>query len=86
MMLREMCREHRLLPSSYAITNELKRIRELPSGRGGNADVWCGVYQGSKATIKVLRVYTRVGLTSVERVRLSTCFSFDNMTQKSPKC
>ena len=72
MVLRKMCREHRSLPSSYAITNELKRIGGSPFGSGGNADVWCGLYQGSKVAIKVLRVHSRVDFASVERVRLST--------------
>ena len=75
MMLRKMCHKHKSLPSSYAITNELKRIGELPFGRGGNADVWCGLYQGSKVAIKVLRVHSRVDLASMERVRLSTPLS-----------
>ena len=72
MVLRKMCREHKSLPSSYAITNELKRTGELPLGSGGNADVWCGLYRGSKVAIKVLRVHSRVDLVSMERVRLST--------------
>jgi len=55
-MLRKMCRKYKLLPSSYAITDEVKRIGGSPSGRGGNADVWCGMYRGSKVAVKVLRV------------------------------
>ena len=74
MMLRKMCREHKSLPSSYAITNELERIGELPSGSGGNADVWSGLYQGSKVAIKVLRVYSRVDLSGIEKVRSSVPF------------
>ena len=69
LVLRKMCREHRLLPSSYAIVDELRTIGEIPYGRGGNADVWDGVYQNSRVAIKVLRVYSRVGLASVEAVR-----------------
>ena len=76
MMLRKMCREHRMLPTSYVITNKLNRIGELPSGSGGNADVWCGVYQGSKVAIKVLRVCSRVDLPSMERVRVTTFSRF----------
>ena len=71
-MLRKMCCEHKLLPSSYAISSELESIEELPSGNGGNADVRCGMYQDSKVAIKVLRVRSRVDLPKMERVRLST--------------
>jgi len=74
MVLRKMCREHKSLPSSYAITNELERIGELPFGSGGNADVWSGLYRGSKVAIKVLRVYSMVDLASVEKVRPSAPF------------
>ena len=66
-MLRRMCREHKLLPSSYTITDEVKRIGESPSGCGGNADVWRGVYRDSKVAIKVLRVHT--DFARAERVR-----------------
>jgi len=76
MMLRKMCREHRLLPSSYAITDELWRVGEIPYGRGGYADVWRGVYRGFEVAIKVLRVHSRIDLASVERVRPPTCFPF----------
>ena len=55
-MLRKMCLEHRRLPPSYAITDELKWIGDYPYGGGGSADVWRGVYQGSGVAIKVLRV------------------------------
>ena len=64
-----MCREHKSLPSSYIITGELK-IGDLPSGGGGYAKVWYGVYQGSKVAIKVLHVST-VDLASVEKVPFS---------------
>lgn len=74
MVLRKMCREYKSLPSSYAITNELKRIGDLPSGSGGNADVWSGLYRGSKVAIKVLRVYSKVDLASMEKVRLPIPF------------
>ena len=69
MALRKMCREHKRLPPSYMITYELSQIGE-PCGRGGNADVWRGVYQGSRVAIKTLRVDPRVDLVSLERVRL----------------
>ena len=66
-----MCREYKSLPSSYAITGELKKIGEPPSGRGGSADVWYGVYRGSNVAVKVLRV-PATDLVSVEEVHLST--------------
>ena len=69
-ILRKMCREHKSLPSSYVITGELKEVGEPPSGGGGYANVWYGVYRGSKVAIKVLHVST-VDLASVERVRFS---------------
>ena len=70
-MLGRMCHEYAALPSSYAITGELERIEEFPCGRGGNADVYRGVYQGSKVTIKELRVLPRRDLVSVEKVQPS---------------
>ena len=67
MMLRKMCLKHKRLPPSYAITDELRRIGEYAYGRGGNADVWRGVYRGSGVAIKVLRVDSR-NLASLEKV------------------
>ena len=69
-----MCSEHRLLPSSYVIADELQTVGGIPCGRGGNADVWHGVYRGSKVTIKVLRIHSGMDLASVEMVRHSACF------------
>ena len=71
LMLRKMCREHKLLPSSCAIADGLQTVEEIPHGRGGNADVWRGVYQGSKVAIKELRVLPRRDLVSVEKVQSS---------------
>ena len=71
-MLRKMCRKYKSLPSSYAIPDEVKRIGESPSGAGGNADVWCGLYRDSKVAIKVLRVHLFADLDKVRRVRPST--------------
>ena len=68
LVLRKMCRIHKQLPLLYAITDELRQIGEYPRGRGGNADVWCGIYQGSRVAIKVLRVDSRVDLVSLEKV------------------
>ena len=73
-MLWKMCRRHKILPSSYAITNELNRVGKLPFRGGGSADVWCGLYRGSKVAIKVLRVYSKVDFVTVERVRLLPLF------------
>jgi hypothetical protein len=64
-----MCGKHRRLPSPYAVTDELTWIGEHPSGRGGTADVWRGVYQGSKVAIKLLRVNSRADPANLERVR-----------------
>ena len=68
-VLRKMCGEHKRLPLLYTVTDELRWIGEHPSGRGGTADVWRGVYQGSKVAIKVLRVNSRADLANLERVR-----------------
>ena len=67
MVLRKMCCKHRLLPSSYAITNELEPIKEPPCKRGGSADVFCGWYRGSKVAIK--RIRPGSNHASMERVR-----------------
>jgi len=75
MVLRKMCREHKLLPTSYTIASGLKRVGELPSVGGGNADVWRGVYHSSKVAIKVLRVHSGLDLINVERVRPSPFFT-----------
>jgi hypothetical protein len=69
MILGKMCHEHKRLPPLYTITDELKWIGERPSGGGSTADVWRGVYQGSKVAIKVLRTTSRVDLANLERVR-----------------
>ena len=71
-MLRKMCCRHKLLPASYAITDELKRTEELPFRGSCNADVWRGLYQDTKVAIKVLRVHSGLDLVTVERVRPST--------------
>ena len=68
MVLKKMCREHKRLPPSYSITNELRWIGGYPYGGGGNADVWRGAYRGSRVAIKVLRVNSRVDLVGLERV------------------
>jgi len=83
-VLGKMCREYKLLPSSCAVTDEVKRIGESPSGRGGNADVWCGVYRGSKVAVKVLRVPgPEADLTSVERVRPPVSFLQSHVLTKT---
>jgi len=74
MMLRKMCCEYKLLPSSYAIADEVKRTGESPSGSGGNADVWCGMYRGSKVAVKVLRVPGPGDLARTEMVRSPASF------------
>jgi len=73
-MLRKMCTKHRLLPTSYATTEELKKAEDIPRTGGGSADVWYGVYQGSRVAIKVLRVNSGVDLRTVEMVRIPTLF------------
>ena len=75
-MLRKMCLEHRRLPPSYVITDELKWIGDYPYGGGGNADVWRGVYRGSRVAIKVLRVNSK-NLARLERVRPPVSLLFD---------
>lgn len=69
MVLRKMCLGHRRLPHSYGINDELKWIGPYPYGGGGNADVWRGIYQGSKVAIKALRINSRVNFVDLERVR-----------------
>ena len=69
MILRKMCREYKRLPPLCAITDELRWIGARPSGRGGTADVWRGMYPGSKVAIKVLRVNSELDLANLERVR-----------------
>ena len=74
LVLRKMCREHKLLPSSCAIADGLQTIGEIPYGRGGNADVWRGLYRGSNVAIKMLRIHSKMDLASVEMVRPSLAF------------
>lgn len=74
-----MCREHKRLPPSYTITDELSRIGEYPYGGGGNADVWRGAYKGSRVAIKALRVNSRVDLASLERVGPFVSFLGNNL-------
>ena len=78
-MLRKMCLEHKRLPPSYTITDELKWIGDYPYGGGGNADVWRGVYRGSRVAIKVLRVNSR-NLARLEKVRRSISVLFNKNT------
>ena len=77
-VLRKMCCKHRLLPSSYTITNELERIEGFPCGHGGSADVFCGWYRGSKVAIK--RIRRGSNHANVERVRLSVYLRFEMRT------
>ena len=67
-MLRKMCLEHKQLPTSYTITDELKRIGESPCGGGGSANVWRGDYRGSEVAIKILRVDSK-GLAGLQKVQ-----------------
>ena len=67
-MLRKMCLEHKRLPPSYTITDELRWIGDYAYGAGGNADVWRGGYQDTKVAIKVLRVNSK-NLSRLEKVR-----------------
>ena len=85
-MLGRMCREHAVLPSSYTINGELERIGEFPCGRGGNADVYCGMYRGSKVAIKVLRVLSKRDLFSVEKVQFLLAFGCFAAAQKIAVC
>ena len=73
-VLRKMCCKHKLLPSSYAIADELERVEKFPSGSGGSAYVFCGWYRGSKVAIKQIR--HSPNLARVEKVPLSTHLSF----------
>ena len=68
-----MCCKHKLLPSSYAITNELERVEDIPFRGGGSADVFCGWYRGSKVAVK--RIRHGSNLASVERVPLCISLS-----------
>jgi len=74
MILRKMCREHKRLPSSYVITDNLNRIGEYPYGGGGSADVWRGVYRDAMVAIKVVRINLKIDLVSLEKVRAPVPF------------
>lgn len=77
MVLKKMCHEHKLLPSSCTITDELEWSGEYPVYRGGYADVWRGAYRGSGVAIKVLRVNARMDLVNLERVQPPVYLLFD---------
>ena len=78
MALRKMCCKHKLLPASYAVTDELERIEEFPCGSGGSADVFCGWYRDSKVAVK--RIRHSPNHASVEMVRLSVYLYFEMRT------
>ena len=73
-MLRKMCHEHGLLPSSHIITDELKWIGKFPAGRGAFAEIWRGVYEGSQVAVKALRVDLGIDLVTLEKVDPSSTF------------
>ena len=81
MVFRKMCLVHGRLPHSYTTTDELRRVGEHPCGRGGNADVWRGTYQGYEVAIKVLRVNSR-DLIGLEKVQPLVSVPYD----KNPTC
>jgi len=70
MMLRKMCLKYKQLPPSHAVADELRWVEGYPWGGGGNADVWRGVYRGSRVAIKVLRVNLK-DFDILEKVRSS---------------
>ena len=56
------------------MTGELEWGEENLIGRGGKADVWRGVYEGSQVAVKVLRVDLGMELVTLEKVDPSSTF------------
>ena len=74
MVLEKMCDKYDRLPPSYKMTGELEWGEENLIGRGGKADVWRGVYEGSQVAVKVLRVDLGMELVTLEKVDPSSTF------------
>ena len=62
-----MCGSQGLLPRSLQIILRYDRS-DVPSYRGGYADVWKGRYQGCYVAVKVLRVYSTSDFDKIKRV------------------
>jgi len=50
-----------MLPPSYTLPSDVKKIGPDPFAQGGFGDVYEGTFDGSKVCIKRVRVYTQDG-------------------------
>ena len=67
--LQAICCQHNILPSSYNVSGNLKRVDSDPVASGGFSDVWEGVHDGKTVCIKRLRV-TQQTRQAIEKVRI----------------
>jgi hypothetical protein len=56
-VMRKLCGNCGILPTSYMITDSLKTVGELAIAGGGFAEVWEGTHRGRRVAMKVLKVY-----------------------------
>ena len=54
--LQAICGHHKILPSSYNVSDNLVTVGSDPVASGGSGDVWQGIHGGENVCIKRLRV------------------------------
>jgi hypothetical protein len=70
-VLRKLCGLAAILPTSYTLTDGLKKTGKFPKAGGWFADVWEGTYKGRKVAIKILRTYAADDVFKVNKVCLA---------------
>ena len=59
--LRHICGVKMILPTSYANPSSLIEINHQPVASGGSCDLYEGTLNGSKVSVKLVRVYSKDG-------------------------
>ena len=54
--LQSICSRHAILPSSYIVSGEIFRVGDDPIAFSTIADVWEGIYESKRVSIRCLRV------------------------------